>query len=180
MKKNRYMMLAIMLLMAVASTACNSELVHLYNQFTGSNHTTESARSTCLQVAGDPGDPGGACERIAFRVALKQAWPWLEDMERVTGRMNCIARHETNGHANPYKAENGGTRYVEGPGRSTASGRYQYVDGTWRRHLALAEAHYRREISNASHAADADPWMQDAVVTYSIVVKGADDWAWGC
>lgn len=160
--------------LVLATTACNPKDVVLFNAITGASNTVDMARSQCLQVAGDPGDPGGACEKMAFEVAIHRAWPWIDEMRMTARYEDCIASHETPGSTHPYTQEHGGDR----GGYSSASGRYQFLDKTWQTWLARAEVYWGREISNTTHAADADPWMQDAVAARAIIGGNASDWKW--
>lgn len=66
------------------------------------------------------------------------------------GFLACVRRHESGGN---YQAENP---------ISTASGAYQFLDSTWRTMSA------RAGHSGWGHAADAPPWVQDAVAVYTV------------
>jgi hypothetical protein len=78
----------------------------------------------------------------------------------------CIRHHESDRgpypHANGYRAENPS---------STASGAYQFIDGTWRTMSA------RAGHAGWGHAANAPPWVQDAVAVYTVQHGGIGNWA---
>ena len=78
----------------------------------------------------------------------------------VASIMACIRAHESD-TAGGYRAENP---------ISTASGAYQYVDGTWRDLL--------REMGSRGprHASDASPALQDAVTRYALTHGHAKAW----
>jgi muramidase (phage lysozyme) len=82
------------------------------------------------------------------------------------GVLACIRHHESDRgpypHANGYRAENP---------TSTASGAYQYIDGTWRTMSA------RAGYPGYSHAADAPPSVQDAVASFHVRNYGTSAWA---
>ena len=117
---------------------------------------------------------------VAVRKHILRLQPWQSDVRRTYNYRQCIIDHESRMAPPIYKAENGGTRWVEGPSNSDASGAYQFLDGTWTSMTRLAEAHYGVEISNTGHAADAPSWAQDAVAAFAIVRYGASDWTWNC
>lgn len=108
---------------------------------------------------------------------LQSLMPWVHDVARTEEYRRCLISYESSrsGYGN-YTAENGGTRGVEGPGNSDASGAYQFLDSTWQTMLRLAEAYYGLEISSTHHAADAEPWSQDVVAAFAIVVYHGSDW----
>jgi hypothetical protein len=116
--------------------------------------------------------------RVQKRIFMLQ--PWQNDVRRTYNYRQCIINHESRMAPPIYKAENGGTRWSEGPGFSDASGAYQFLDGTWTSMTRLAEAYYGVEISNTGHAADAPSWAQDAVAAFASVRYGASDWTWNC
>jgi len=82
------------------------------------------------------------------------------------GVLACIRHHESDRgpypHANGYRAENP---------TSTASGAYQYIDGTWRTMSA------RAGYPGYSHAAYAPPSVQDAVASFHVRNYGTSAWA---
>ena len=73
--------------------------------------------------------------------------------------LKCIRDHESRGD---YSAENP---------TSTASGAYQFVDGTWRGYARLAG------ITVPQHAADAPPWLQDVIAAWAIEDGRSYAWA---
>ncbi|MBX4201921.1 hypothetical protein KW803_03480 [Candidatus Saccharibacteria bacterium] len=109
---------------------------------------------------------------------LQDLRPWSAAVRRTVHYRLCLMGHESMMEPVPYKAENGGTRYVEGNGHSNASGGYQFLDSTWMTMLRLAEAYFGEEISNTTHAADAPAWAQDAVASFAIEEYDASDWTW--
>ena len=74
--------------------------------------------------------------------------------------LRCIRAHESD-TAGGYKAQNP---------RSSASGAYQYIDGTWR--SVSRQAGY----SGYSRAVDAPPRVQDAVAYWHINNLGRSAW----
>lgn len=110
---------------------------------------------------------------------LASLMPWANDLRRTYAYRQCLIEHESAMTTSPYKAENGGTRWVEGNGHSDASGAYQFLDGTWKGRFASAKAYYGSELNGSwTHAADAPPWVQDVVTAYSILDKSlrGRDW----
>jgi muramidase (phage lysozyme) len=75
---------------------------------------------------------------------------------------NCIARHETPGSTHPYTQVN-----LAG---SSASGRYQFINSTWRTWMK------RAGFSGYSRALYAPPAVQDAVFYYTISHGGKGNW----
>lgn len=80
--------------------------------------------------------------------------------DRTGAIMRCIRAHESD-TAGGYRAENPD---------STASGAYQFTDGTWR--SVSREA----GIRVPSHASDASPALQDAVARYALTHGHAKAW----
>jgi muramidase (phage lysozyme) len=75
--------------------------------------------------------------------------------------MKCIRHHESD-TAGGYRAQNP---------ISTASGAYQYLDGTWR-----AFSHQAGYAHSPRHAKNAPPWMQDAVTRWALWNGHAKSW----
>ena len=74
--------------------------------------------------------------------------------------LRCVIAHESGGNA---RAENP---------TSTASGLFQFIDGTWQ--------HYAKAIPGARkyrHAADAPAWTQWEVALLAVKWKGHGNWA---
>lgn len=77
----------------------------------------------------------------------------------------CIRRHESDRGPYPHKAG-----YRAENGRSSASGAYQFVDGTWRTMSA------RAGYGGYPRASSAPPYVQDAVAYYTIRNGGIGHW----
>jgi len=80
---------------------------------------------------------------------------WIRDLGL------CIRRHESL-HAGHYNAENPS---------STASGAYQFLDGTWR-----GIAKWVKGAEGYRRASDAPPMIQDKVFIHSILHGGIHAW----
>jgi len=79
----------------------------------------------------------------------------------------CIRRHESD--RGPYPHTNG---YGAQNSRSSASGAYQFIDGTWRTMSA------RAGHGGYSRAKYAPSWVQDAVAYHTAVLNGGiSHWA---
>lgn len=83
--------------------------------------------------------------------------PWIRDFGR------CVRHHESF-HSGHYRADNPG---------STASGAYQFLDGTW-----SGNAKYTKGAKKYAHlpASVAPPWVQDKVFIHSINHGGIHNW----
>lgn len=90
--------------------------------------------------------------RSVVRPAAVPAW--------VKRFAECVISHESR-HAGMYTAENP---------VSTASGAYQFIDGTWQT-LSRQAGH-----AGWSHAAYAPPRVQDAVFYWTVLHGGAGHW----
>lgn len=77
----------------------------------------------------------------------------------------CIRKHESI-HAGHYRANNP---------ISTASGAYQFLDGTWRGNNKFTKVHGKR-VPQYAHASDAPKWVQDAVFIHAIEQGGIHAW----
>jgi hypothetical protein len=108
--------------------------------------------------------------------------PWVNLIRRTYQFRQCIMGHESS-TSGGYKAENGGTRYVEGAGHSNASGAYQFLDSTWVTRLTAAKRYFGNRLKGFwTHAADAPPQVQDIVAAYGIAAAlehhKPTDWTW--
>jgi len=77
----------------------------------------------------------------------------------------CIRKHESI-HSGHYKAKNN---------RSTASGAYQYLDGTWRGNNKFTKVNGKR-VPQYAHASQAPKWVQDAVFIHTVEHGGIHAW----
>lgn len=92
--------------------------------------------------------------------AVWQSAPkWIRDLGL------CIRKHESirSGH---YNAENP---------ISTASGAYQYLDGTWVGNNKFTKVNGKR-VPQYAHASSAPKWVQDAVFIHTIKHGGIKAW----
>lgn len=78
----------------------------------------------------------------------------------------CIRKHESI-HSGHYNAENP---------ISTASGAYQFLDGTWRGNAKWTKVNGKYVARQYSRASDAPDWVQDAVFIHSIKNGGIKAW----
>jgi hypothetical protein len=92
----------------------------------------------------------------AYRSALAE-----RDAIRDHPTLRCIRAHESD-TAGGYTAQNP---------RSTASGAYQFLDGTWR-NVSVRAGH-----PGYARALHAPPWVQDAVALWTLQHVGASPWA---
>lgn len=76
----------------------------------------------------------------------------------------CIRQHESR---HDYRAENP---------RSTASGAYQFLDGTWRGNAKWTKQGGKYIARQYQRASDAPPAVQDAVFLHSIRNGGHKNW----
>ena len=83
--------------------------------------------------------------------------PWIRDFGR------CVRHHESY-HSGHYRANNP---------TSTASGAYQFLDGTW-----SGNAKYMKGAKKYAHlpASSAPPWVQDKVFIHSVERGGQSNW----
>lgn len=166
----RTTLIALTLVGVFALTSCQTfaSKVNVFNGLYGTQFSTSQVEKNCANAGFD----AKACDNhLNMLIAAKLARPWDHDVRRTTDARNCIAGHES-ANAGGYVAENGGTPGIEGRGYSTASGRYQFVDGTWRWARDRAEQHYGHELGNEGHAAFAPPWVQDVVGAFSLAHPG--------
>ena len=77
----------------------------------------------------------------------------------LTPFLRCVRHHESRGD---YGAQNP---------RSSASGAFQFVDGTWRT-VSRSAGH-----PGYPTAASAPPWVQDAVAIHTVRTVGRSPWA---
>jgi hypothetical protein len=116
--------------------------------------------------------------RMTAAKRFARSHPWARMVHRTTAYRGCLASHESS-HSGGYKAENGGTRYVESARNSDASGKYQFLDSTWMSRFEAAKEYFRGRLKGHwTHAADAPPDVQDAVAAYAIVADKGVDWTW--
>ena len=92
-------------------------------------------------------------------VVWNSAPRWIRDLGL------CIRRHESI-QAGHYNAENP---------ISTASGAYQFLDGTWVGNNRYTKVNGKR-VPQYRHASDAPSWVQDAVFIHAIKHGGIKAW----
>jgi muramidase (phage lysozyme) len=85
---------------------------------------------------------------------------WIRDLGL------CIRKHESIS-AGHYNAENP---------ISTASGAYQFLDGTWQGNAKWTKVNGKYVARGYARASDAPSWVQDAVFIHSIKGGGIKAW----
>jgi len=105
-------------------------------------------------------------KRSAKARQFAETYPWARMVKRTYPYLQCIIDTESRS-AGIYNAQN---RY------STASGAYQFIDGTWQSSVRDFDAYFHVHITNAQRAIDAPPAVQDAVAAYEVAANYGNPW----
>ena len=93
---------------------------------------------------------------------MKQVWKAVPpDIRRF---LSCVAEHESS-HS----------PWAENP-ISTASGKYQFLDGTWQGNAQYTKVDGKFVARKYERASDAPAWVQEAVAIHSIEHGGWSNW----